>query len=173
MALVSIKNCSMNFVERDEIDKVHCRRISFLWCNCCKYRFCTVGDCVALRGGNWRLSLYGLLQLSGLLSYFIATLLPCWTCNRFFFHGFTLGCFVTLGKKMAFDGGFKKNDNKTERSTLQLPGGMRVTPLVCPLVTNNDRVQRHFGQVQEQCFSKVIYFSRNSNFVKLDSIPKS
>lgn len=47
-------------------------------------------------GGNRRLVLffYGLLHLSALLSYFIATLLPCWTCNDrwiyFFFHGFTL-----------------------------------------------------------------------------------
>ena len=33
---------------------------------------------------------------------------PAELATDFFFHGFTLGCFVTLGKKMAFDGGLKK-----------------------------------------------------------------
>jgi hypothetical protein len=59
---------------------------------------------------GWNL-FYGLLQSCLLLSYFIATLLPCWTCNRccFFLSRFHSRLFRnSWEKKMALDGVCKK-----------------------------------------------------------------
>lgn len=130
------------------------------WRHCVEYQFCTVSDRMAPMATEG-CPFYGLLQLSvGLLSLILLQpFCPAELATDIvFFHGFTLGCFVTLGKKMAFDGGFKKkNDNKTKATLLVCCGMLCNQYRTCLLQTNPKEFKDIVGQVQCQSRCEVIF----------------